>query len=112
MHIHGVLFRQIGVGIYSQIVLRGAVYRTRDDPKKQALLRCYQRLNKDVSRGNLASEQRDVLYAKAEDLHHEARMNPEITFEAFDRSLATDHLCHLCNITRSVKKAGRPKKNN
>ena len=25
----------------------------RDDPKKQALLRCYQRLNKDVSRGNL-----------------------------------------------------------
>ena len=83
----------------------------KDDPKKQALLRCYQRLNKDVSRGNLTSEQRDVLYAKAEDLHHEARMNPEITFEAFDRSLATDHLCHLCNITRTVKRAGRPKKN-
>ena len=84
----------------------------KDDPKKQALLRCYQRLNKDVSRGNLTSEQRDVLYAKAEDLHHEARLNPEITFEAFDRSLATDHLCHLCNITRTVKKTGRPKKNN
>ena len=83
----------------------------KDDPKKQALLRCYQRLNKDVSRGNLTSEQRDVLYSKAEDLHHEARLNPEITFEAFDRSLATDHLCQLCNITRTVKKAGRPKKN-
>ena len=83
----------------------------KDDPKKQALLRCYQRLNKDVSRGNLASEQRDVLYAKAEGLHHEARMNPEITFEAFDCSLATDHLCQLCNITRTVKRAGRPKKN-
>ena len=83
----------------------------KDDPKKQALLRCYQRLNKDVSRGNLTSGQRDMLYAKAEDLHHEARMNPEITFEAFDRSLATDHLCHLCNITRTLKKAGRPRKN-
>ena len=83
----------------------------RDDPKKQALLRCYQRLNKDVSRGNLTSEQRDVLYSKAEDLHHEARLNPEITFEAFDRSLATDHLCQLFNITRTVKKAGRPRKN-
>ena len=83
----------------------------RDDPKKQALLRCYQRLNKDVSRGNLTSEQRDVLYSKAEDLHHEARLNPGITFEAFDASLATDHLCQLCNITRTVKKAGRPRKN-
>ena len=83
----------------------------RDDPKKQALLRCYQRLNKDVSRGNLTSEQRDVLYAKAEDLHHEARLNPEITFEAFDASLATDHLCQLCNITRTLKKVGRPRKN-
>ena len=28
LHIHGVLFRQIGVDIYSQIVLRGAVYRS------------------------------------------------------------------------------------
>jgi hypothetical protein len=83
----------------------------KDDPKKQALLRCYQRLNKDVSRGNLTSEQRDILYAKAEDLHYEARTNPEITFEDFDTSLATEHLCQLCNIIRTAGKAGRPKKN-
>lgn len=84
----------------------------KDDPKKQALLRCYQRLNKDVSRGNLTSEQRHILYAKAEDLHYEARTNPEITFEVFDASLATENLCQLCNITRTAGKAGRPKKNN
>lgn len=83
----------------------------KDDPKKQALLRCYQRLNKDVSRGNLTAKQRDILYAKAEDLHYEARTNPEITFEVFDASLATENLCQLCNITRTAGKAGRPKKN-
>lgn len=84
----------------------------KNDPKKQALLRCYQRLNKDVSRGKLTSEQRDILYAKAEDLHYEARTSPEITFEVFDTSLATENLCQLCNTTRTAGKAGRPKKNN
>lgn len=46
---------------YRQTGLKEAA---KDDPMKQALFRCYQRLNKDVSRKKLTAEDRDRLYAK------------------------------------------------
>ena len=92
---------------YRQTGLKEAA---KDDPMKQALLRCYQRLNKDVSRKKLTSEQRDRLYALAVDLHFDARQDPNISFEAFEESLATENLCLLCGIERKSRKVGRPKK--
>ncbi len=92
---------------YRQTGLKEAA---KDDPMKRALLRCYQRLNKDVSRGNLTSEERDRLYAMAVDLHFDARQDPNISFEAFEKSLATEKLCTLCGIERKSGKVGRPKK--
>lgn len=81
-----------------------------DDPRAQSLHRCYQRLNKDVSRGVLTSDQRDALYKKANDLYFEARTNSQITFAELDRSLATVNLCQLCSIERKTGKVGRPRK--
>lgn len=92
---------------YRQTGLKEAA---KDDPMKQALFRCYQRLNKDVSRGNLTSEARDRLYAMAVDMHFDARQDPNISFEEFDASLATEKLCSLCGIERKSGKVGRPKK--
>ena len=92
---------------YRQTGLKEAA---KDDPMKQALFRCYQRLNKDVSRKKLTSAQRDRLYALAVDLHFDARQDPNISFAEFDDSLATDNLCLLCGIERKSRKVGRPKK--
>lgn len=94
---------------YRQTGLKEAA---KDDPMKQALLRCYQRLNKDVSRKKLAKEERDRLYALALDLHFDARQDPNISFEEFDASLATENLCALCGIQRENGQVGRPKKSN
>lgn len=88
----------------------GSKEAAKDDPLKQSLFRCYQRLNKDVSRGNLTSEERDRLYAMAVDMHFDARQDPNISFETFEKSLATEKLCTLCGIERKSGKVGRPKK--
>ena len=92
---------------YRQTGLKEAA---KDDPLKQSLFRCSQRLNKDVSRGNLTAEEREILYEKAIELHFDARQTPEISFEAFEKSLATENLCVLCGIQRKSNKVGRPKK--
>ncbi len=92
---------------YRQTGLKEAA---KDDPLKQALFRCYQRLNKDVSRGNLTSEERDRMYTMAVDMHFDARQDPQISFETFEKSLATEKLCTLCGIERKSGKVGRPKK--
>lgn len=82
----------------------------KDDPMKQALFRCYQRLNKDVSRKKITEEERDRLYALAVDLHFDARQDPRISFEGFEKSLATENLCAICGIKRKAGQVGRPKK--
>lgn len=82
----------------------------KDNPLKQSLLRCYQRLNQDVSRGNLTSEERDILYTKAEELYFDARKNPNVRNEDFEKFLATKNLCKLCGIERKSGRVGRPKK--
>lgn len=43
----------------------GRKEESKDDPMKQSLFRCYQRLNQDVKRGNLTDKQRQILYRKA-----------------------------------------------
>lgn len=92
---------------YRQTGLKEAA---KDDPMKQALFRCYHRLNKDISRKKLTKEERDRLYALAVDLHFDARQDPNISFEEFDASLATENLCALCGIERKAGQVGRPKK--
>jgi hypothetical protein len=77
---------------------------------RQAVVKPYQRLNKDVSRKKITKEERDRLYALALDLHFDARQDPDISFEEFDTSLATENLCAICGIRREFGQVGRPKK--
>ena len=92
---------------YRQTGLKEAA---KDDPMKQALFRCYQRLNKDVSRKKITKEERDRLYALAVDLHFDARQDPNISSEEFEESLATENLCAICGVQREIGQVGRPKK--
>lgn len=54
--------------------MRGVKKASVDSPLMQALFRCYQRINKEKSRGNITADEQMRLRAKAEELYHEARM--------------------------------------
>jgi len=88
----------------------GRKEEAKDDPMKQSLFRCYQRLTQDVKRGNLSDKQRQILYHKAEELHFDARLNPNISNAEFEKSLETKNLCKLCSVERKSGKVGRPRK--
>lgn len=80
-----------------------------DNPKVQSLHRCYLRIDKDYSRGIITAEEKEILYAKAKDLHHEAKINPEISNDDFEKSLASKNLYPLCGVVRRTKPRGRPR---
>ena len=81
-----------------------------DDPRAQSLRRCRQRIDKDFARGKISAEERERLYQKAKDLFHRAETRPGVSFDQFERSLASENLYPLCGIQRKGKSRGRPKK--
>ena len=63
--------------------------RQRTSPLTQALFRCYQRIDKDKSRGNITADEQMRPRAKAEELYHEAKTQAGMPYEAFNESLAS-----------------------
>ena len=102
---------------YSTAVYRLAYARTgskedaEDSPLSQALYRCFQRIDKDRSRGNITAEERTLLREKAQELYHTARTKPGTSYEAFNTSLSTEELYPLCGVQRKSRPRGRPKRN-
>lgn len=84
--------------------------KTEDDPKAEALRRCMNRITKDCSRKIITAEERDLLKAKAEDLFHKARLRSGVTYEEFEKSLASKNLYPLCGVVRKTNPVGHPKK--
>ena len=80
-----------------------------DDPKADSLRRCLNRITQDCSRNIITPEERDLLKAKVNELYHEAKIRSGITYEEFEKSLASVNLYPLCNVIRKNKPAGRPK---
>ena len=91
--------------------LRGVKEEAEDSPLSQALYRCFQRIDKDRSRGNITTEERPILREKAQELYHMARTKPGTGYEAFNTSLSKEKLYPLCDIRRKSKPRGRPKRN-
>lgn len=77
----------------------------------QAFYRCFQRIDKDKSRGNIMAEERELLREKAQELYHTARTRPGTGYEAFNTSLSKEKLYPLCGVERKSKPRGRPKRN-
>ncbi len=88
---------------------KGVKETVADNPKAQSLNRCYKRIDKDLSRGIITAEEREILYTKAKDLYHHAKITPGISNEEFEESLASKNLYPLCNVIRKTKPRGRPK---
>ncbi len=90
--------------------LRGIKEDAEGSPLAQALYRCYQRIDKDRSRGVITAEERTKLREKAQELYHQARTKPGTTYEAFDTSLAKERLYPCCGVERKSRPRGRPKR--
>ena len=80
-----------------------------DDPKADSLRRCLNRITQDCSRKIITPEERDLLKAKANELYHEAKIRSGVTYEEFEKSLASENLYPLCNVIRKSNPVGRPK---
>ena len=91
--------------------LRGVKEEAEDSPLSQALYRCFQRIDKDRSRGNITAEERTLLREKAKELYHTARTKPGMSYEAFNTSLSAERLYPLCGVQRKSNPRGRPKRN-
>ena len=91
--------------------IRGVKEDAEDSPLAQALYRCFQRIDKDKSRGNITAEERELLREKAQELYHTARTKPGTSYDAFDASLSAGKLYPLCGVQRKSKPRGRPKRN-
>ena len=90
--------------------LRGVKEDAEDSPLSQALYRCFQRIDKDRSRGVITVEERKLLREKAQELYHTARTRAGTTYEAFNASLASAKLYPLCGVRRKSNPRGRPKR--
>ena len=91
--------------------LRGVKEEAEDSPLSQALYRCFQRIDKDKSRGNITAEERELLRERAQELYHEARTRPGTSYDAFNASLSKEKLYPLCGVQRKSRPRGRPKRN-
>lgn len=91
--------------------LRRVKEEAEDSPLAQALYRCFQRIDKDRSRGNITAEERTLLREKAQELYHTVRTRPGTSYDAFDASLSAEKLYPLCGVQRKSKPRGRPKRN-
>ena len=80
-----------------------------DDPKADSLRRCLNRITQDCSRNIITPEERDLLKAKANELYHEAKIRSGVTYEEFEKSLASRNLYPLCNVVKKSNPVGRPK---
>lgn len=80
-----------------------------DDPKADSLRRCLNRITQDCSRKRITPEERDRLKAKANELFHEAKIRSGVTYEEFEKSLASENLYPLCNVSKKSNPVGRPK---
>lgn len=92
--------------------MRGIKEGAEDSPLTQALYRCFQRIDKDKTRGAITAEEREVLREKAKELYHEARVTAGTTYAAFNESLSKENLYPLCGVQRRSKPRGRPRKEN
>jgi hypothetical protein len=80
-----------------------------DDPKADSLRRCLNRITQDCSRKRITPEERDRLKAKVDELFHEAKIRSGVTYEEFEKSLASENLYPLCNVIKKINPVGRPK---
>ncbi len=88
----------------------GRKEKMKDDPRLQALNRCFRRIDQDVSRGIITDEERKILKKKAKHLHRQSFLRSGTTYEELDEMLQSGNLYPLCGVIRMSNPVGRPRK--
>lgn len=89
---------------------RGVKESAQDNPKHGSLLRAFNRIEKDYSRGIITKPNRDALFKLARDLFDESMTSPHYSNDDFEKLLQSENLYPRININRVSKPRGRPKK--
>lgn len=82
----------------------------KDDPRARSISRCFDRIDKDVSRRNIDPEKGEYLKDKVEELYYETKMSVGVSYDEFEEMLQTKNLYATYNVVRKSKPVGRPKK--
>ena len=90
--------------------MEGPAFKMKDDPRLQALNRCFRRIDQDVSRGIITDDERRILKKKAKHLHRQSFLRSGTTYEELDEMLQSDNLYPLCGVIRMSNPVGRPRK--
>ena len=88
---------------------RGIKETITDNPKAQSLQRCLDRIEKDYTRKNITTKDKDLLNKTLRDIYHRDVTHSGISNDDFEKSLATNVLYPKCGVIRKTKRRGRPK---
>lgn len=82
----------------------------RDVPKIKAKITAFNRIRKDYQRGIITEEEMRRLKDAVRDRLFDALSSPDISNEAFERSISSQHLYSICRVARQARPRGRPRK--
>ena len=82
----------------------------RDVPKIRAKLQSFERITKDMQRGNITRE--DARRAKdyVRDALYDALRDPDSSLKSFEEDIRSEHVYAVRGIQRINKRRGRPRK--
>ena len=82
----------------------------KDIPKVRAKLLSFERITKDMRRGNITREEARKAKGYVRDALYDALRDPNTTLEDFEERVSSEHVYSACHIKRAGKPRGRPKK--
>lgn len=82
----------------------------KDVPKVRAKLLSFERITKDMRRGNITREEARKAKDYVRDALYDALRDPNTTLESFEERVSSEHVYSACHIQRAGKPRGRPKK--
>lgn len=82
----------------------------RDVPKIKAKITAFNRIRKDYQRGIITEKEMRRLKDAVRDRLFDALSSPDISNEAFERSISSQRLYPICRVARQARPRGRPRK--
>ena len=82
----------------------------KDVPKIRAKMQSFERINKDMQRGNITREDARKAKDYVRDQLYDALRDPAVSLEAFEEQIGSERVYRSCGIRRINKQRGRPRK--
>ena len=82
----------------------------KDIPKIRAKMQSFERIHKDMQRGNITREDERRAKDHVRDALYDALRDPAVSLEALEKQISSERVYRTCGIRRINKRRGRPKK--